>query len=85
MFDCPILPFKEYPLLPPPPQLTCTLMDYQNKTVSWCLSREDSSRAQVILWENKGRYYVNRLTGETLNYNPEIKISGGILADEMGL
>ena len=85
MFDSPILPFKEYPLLPPPPQLTCTLMDYQNKTVSWCLSREDSSRAQVILWENKGRYYVNRLTGERLDYNPEIKISGGILADEMGL
>jgi E3 ubiquitin-protein ligase SHPRH len=83
-----ILPSRQFPVLEMPANLKCQLMQYQNKTVSWCLSMENPNvkyEKVQVLWENISGQYVNRYTKAVKETNPEESLSGGILADEMGL
>lgn len=83
MFHQAILPLQDYPILSFPKELSCVLMKFQNRTVSWCLSRERDNDS--VVWQNVSGKYVNRYTGVAKDHNPETSLSGGILADEMGL
>lgn len=88
MYKHAIVPLEEFPVISMPQELTCKLMEYQNRTVSWCMSLENPNalfEKRPIVWENISGVYVNRYTGSSKNYNPELSLSGGILADEMGL
>lgn len=88
MYNQALVPSKDSPLITMPQELTCVLMKYQNRTVSWCLSMENPNnrfQKEPVVWENISGKYVNRYTGSSKDYNPEESLSGGILADEMGL